>query len=204
MGNPRVRLLGFDQQKTAEVRRLLPGALQKIERIAGRPLKFPSPVLPMRSSEMGRSGDSVQDGGHIGTAGRSVWDPKAQEVRVNPFSSADDILLSVVRELMHATLSDKSEEEIDRLADEVIQGLRLTERSTSVTLIDKISEGLTPAALKRLRKLNRGKDLPRGKGEAKYLPGLTGNKDDQGYVVPTTYRGHPGFGTAVGGIIRHS
>ncbi len=206
MGDSRVRLLGFDSQKTAEVRRLLPGALKKIERIAGRRLKFPSPVLPMRRSEMGRKPATRPDDGHVDSAGRSVWDPKAGEVRVNPFISADDILLSVVQELMHATMKDRSPEEIDQLADEVIQGLRLTERNVTVSLMDRISESLSRDTLHRLRKLHKGKHKPKGRGETKYFPGLTDNDEQPGFSATTgTVSGPASLGPGTfGGVIKHS
>ena len=202
MGALRVRLVGFDPEKTREVHRHLPAALDEIERIVGRKLKFPSPVRPMTRKEM-TFGKTIRNPGHKGGAGHGVWDSMNNEVRVNPFMSAQDILLNVVHEIFHAVLSGRDEEEIDKLADEVMGKLRLMERIPS-TLFQRISESLSKKTVKRLRKLGKKKRLPKGVGN-KYFPGLIG------YDIPPSV---PRFGTlpgpgsfgpvSVGGIIRHS
>ena len=203
MGKLRVRLVGFAADKTREVHGHLPGALEAIERRVGRSLKFPSPVKPMTAKEM-TFGRTIKNPGHKSGAGHGVWDSLNNEVRVNPFMSAQDILLNVVHELLHATLSGIDEKTVDKIAGEVMGKLRLMERLPD-NLYNKISEALNKKTVKRLRRLSRGKKLPGSSGKHPYFPGLIGNDVPPFAPSRGTLPGPGSFGpVSVGGIIRHS
>jgi hypothetical protein len=122
-GPPRVRLHGAFPRATREaVEPLLPQALTLIEQLAGRPLTFPSPVLPMTKEEIAE-GRSIRGPGHEGGAGHGLWVPSQRVVKVNATMPPVAVLANVVHEYLHMALPDLDEVEIDQSTEVVLRGL---------------------------------------------------------------------------------
>jgi len=198
----RVRLAGFDPAKTRIVHRHLPKALEEIERLVRRRVKFPSPVRPMRDEEIA-AGRKIRGPGHEEGAGHGIWDAKKKEVRVNPHMDTTNILLNIVHEMLHSLFPHLNEPVVDKFTDRVAKKLNLIEDYIPQTFYDQVAEGLTSRTRKRLRKLNKKrKKLP----PSQSVPFQMIVRASPYFMPPVATLPGPGsFGpTSIGGIIRHS
>lgn len=198
---PTIELIGFDAEKTATVSRHLPAALDEIQKLLGKSVKFPSPIRPMTPREINH-GQKMRPIGNPNGAGHGVWDSLNREVRINPTLSPDDMLINVVHELLHAVLPGVHELKIDDMTKQIMDKLNLMERSKSLYV--RVMKGLSRKTLKRLRGGTKKKPSTISKPDI-YLPGLIGNNDHPFNPSRGTMSGPGSFGpVSIGGIIRHS
>lgn len=85
-------------------------------------MKFPSPVFPMRRSEV-EEGMDLCDAEHPDCAGHGLWDSGAREVRVNKWMSPSDVLANVVHEYIHFAFPRRTEKEVDSLTGRIMKEL---------------------------------------------------------------------------------
>jgi hypothetical protein len=111
----RVEFRGFSRDLIKTIRPYVEPLLQEIEKYIGRPLEFPSPILPMTPLDI-RKGRAIKDKGHEGGAGHGLYDDSKNQVRINPNMDPLDVLANMVHEYLHwAGVTD--EVQADKVTD---------------------------------------------------------------------------------------
>ena len=109
-----VRLKGFSREKTREVEEYLIPSLKEIEKIAGKRIKFPSPIYPMTKAEIDE-GREIVDKGHPQGAGHGVFYPSYNLIKVNASMDSDEILANVIHENLHFAFPLATEIDVDKM-----------------------------------------------------------------------------------------
>ena len=89
-------------------------SLKEIEKIAGKRIKFPSPIYPMTKAEIDE-GREIVDKGHPQGAGHGVFYPSYNLIKVNASMDSDEILANVIHENLHFAFPLATEIDVDKM-----------------------------------------------------------------------------------------
>lgn len=110
----KVELDGFSPTKIRKIKKLILPSLQQIEKLAGKRLKFPSPIYAMSKREIGE-GAAIVDKGHPKGAGHGVFYPAYQLIKINPNMEANEILANIIHENLHFVFPLATEIDVDKM-----------------------------------------------------------------------------------------
>lgn len=114
----RIRLVGFSAPKIRAIKPHMMPAFKEIEALAGKRLKFPSPVYAMSKAEI-REGANIIDKGHPNGAGHGIFYPASRLIKVNANMSPEDIWVNVIHENLHYTFPMATEIDIDKMVGHI-------------------------------------------------------------------------------------
>jgi len=110
----KVKLVGFAPAKIRQIKHLIRPAYALIEEVAGKKLKFPSPIYAMNRIEI-NEGKQIVDKGHPNGAGHGLFYPAFRLIKINPNMVPDEILANVIHENLHYTFPTATEIDVDKL-----------------------------------------------------------------------------------------